>query len=36
MMRNLLAIAKESGQAQTVEELTALMAPYDPDIDADA
>ena len=36
MMRNLLAIAKESGQSQTVAELTALMAPYDPDIDADA
>ena len=34
MMRNLLAVAKEAGQTQTVEELTALMAPYDPEIDA--
>jgi len=36
MMRNLLAVAKETGQAQTVEELTALMAPYDPEIDPES
>jgi regulator of sirC expression with transglutaminase-like and TPR domain len=33
MARNLVAIAEESGQTQTVEELSRLMRPYDPNLE---
>lgn len=35
MVRNLLAIAKEAHQEQTVRELTHLIAPHDPNMEAD-
>lgn len=34
MGRNLLAIARETGQAQMEEDLTTLLAPWDPSLEA--